>query len=599
MIAPRAFRALPPAVLAVLLRAAAAAAGSPATPAVLADVVLDPNAAADLEENGSLLVHYAVPIVEGDAVFTEIKGGAYVRLSDWETQTWGLRRWDWKDGELVATWTYWSDWKPVPYAQFGVNPRGNGPFWEPVFQAASRGAFLYVPGAGGAIDQVRKDDGVLVARFRPFPGAGRPPTFVTGPVAASGAGVYFNAIALDAMHPWEADTPGSWLVRIAPDGTISKRAYADLVPGAPAAADPCETSFSAAELPFPPSPEASPPTIPCGSPRPAIGAGPAVGADGTVFTVSRAHFDGRYGDVVALSPDLDLLWTASLRGRLADGCGVSVPPTGGPGGCRAGAAPGVDPETNRMPAATVDDSSSAAPVPAPDGSVLYGAATRYNFAQGHLMKFGPGGTFLGAYGFGWDTTPAIDPHDGTYSVVMKENHYDVGSYCGRSPFCPTPRSAAYPDDPAAFFLTRLDASLSPEWRYRNENTRECTRQPDGSLRCVADHPDGFEFCVSLVAVDEGGNVYANSEDGNLYAVDPEGALRGRLFLESADGAAYTPVAVAAGIVYTQNLGHLIAVAASAVRGCAPRSGSGSSPGIRPPVCAAPGPVPVPVVARPR
>ena len=73
---------------------------------------------------------------------------------------------------------------------------------------------------------------------------------------------------------------------------------------------------------------------------------PAVSADGTIFTVSRAHFNQNYGYVVALNPDLTLKWAASLRDRLNDGCGVLVPiaPTPAParGSCRNGANPGLD-----------------------------------------------------------------------------------------------------------------------------------------------------------------------------------------------------------------------------------------------------------------
>ncbi|HKB72596.1 MAG TPA: hypothetical protein VKH46_17325 [Thermoanaerobaculia bacterium] len=591
-------RRRPPALAAAFamllgLAAAAPAAAPPAAPAILADVVLDPNAPAILADAGDLRAHYAVPIVEGGSVYTEVKGGAYTHSSEWETQAWGVRRWDWKDGALVESWTRWSDWTPVPYAQFGTNPYGSGPLWEPVFQPAARGDFLYVPGAGGTIDEIRKEDGALSARIRPFGTAPDPRMFLTGPVVSSDAGVYFNVIALDAENPWNADTPGSWLVRIAPGGAVSTLAYADLS-GAPAADAACEIAFPTAQLPFPPSRDASPPTIPCGSPRPAVGAGPAVGDDGTVYAVARSHFDGRWGWVVALGPDLGFRWAASLRNRLADGCGFAVPPTGGPGGCREGALPGVDPETNQMPAAIVDDSSSAAPVPTPDGSVLYGAATRYNFAQGHLMKFGTGGTFLGSYGFGWDTTPAVYAHDGTYAILLKENRYDVGAYCGFSPFCPASRAAIYPDDPDAYFVTRLDPSLAPEWRFRNTNTQSCSPRPDGSLACVADHPRGFELCVSLVAVGEDGSVYANAEDGNLYAIGSGGALRGRVFLESAEGAAYTPVVLADGVVYAQNLGHLIAVDASAMRGCAP---PGAPSAGRPPICA--GPTSSPALVEPR
>ena len=575
-----------------LIACAASRAGSAAGPPPLADVVLDPNAAANISDNGELLVHYPPPIVEGDAVYTEVKAGDYTGLATWETQTWGVRRWDWKDGALVERWTWWSDWKPVPFAEFGTNPGGAGPLWEPVFQPASSGGLLYVPGAGGSIDAIREEDGVRISRIRPF---ALPGVFVTGPVVASGQGVYGTLVALDPTHPWDADVRGSWVVRIAPGGAVTTASFAGLLPGAPAADAPCEISFPGSDLPFPP-PGLPAPTIPCGSPRAVVGAGAAVAADGTVYLAARSHFDGRYGWLVALGPDLSRRWASSLRGRLSDGCGVAVPPTGGPGGCRAGATRGVDPATGGAPAAIVDDSSSASPVPTPDGGVLYGAYTRYNFAQGHLLKFGPGGAFAAAFSFGWDTTPVVHPHDGTYSIVLKENRYDVGSYCGNQTFCPTPRSTAYPDDPVAYFLTRLDPSLAVESRYRNVTSESCRRLPDGSIACSDAHREGFEFCVSIVAVDDAGVAYANSEDGYLYAVEPGGALRGRVFLESAEGAAYTPVVVASGVVYTQNLGHLIAVPASAIRDCPPAAPPGDARG---PVCPAPEAPRAPIVTRSR
>jgi hypothetical protein len=62
------------------------------------------------------------------------------------------------------------------------------------------------------------------------------------------------------------------------------------------------------------------------------------------------------------------------------------------------------------------------------------------------------------------------------------------------------------------------------------------------------------------AVDAAGVVYANSEDGTLYAIGPDGAPRGKVFLDRALGAAYTPVSIGpGGILYTQNEGHVFAV----------------------------------------
>jgi len=57
-----------------------------------------------------------------------------------------------------------------------------------------------------------------------------------------------------------------------------------------------------------------------------------------------------------------------------------------------------------------------------------GIIGQYNSGRGHVMKFSDAGEFVGAYDFGWDSTPAVYPHDGTYSIVIKDNHYPGGLY---------------------------------------------------------------------------------------------------------------------------------------------------------------------------
>ena len=518
-------------------------------------------------------------------MYAEIKGPTYTQLAAWETQSWGSAAGT--GGRRARRALDFREQLEAGAVQFDTNPFGAGPIWEPVFQAASAGDYLWVPAARGRVFKVRKADGGVQALIDPFDGAADDHTYVAGPVAAGPGGVYFNVIRLDPLHPWDTDAVGSWLVRIAPDGAVSKVSYAGLVPSAPAAAAPCKTRFSSSDLPFPPAPDAVPPTIPCGAQRAALNVTPAFSGDGAVFTVSRAQFNGRFGYLIALGPDLSFRWAASLRDRLHDGCNVGVLTNGAPGGCRPGTADGVDPLTNELPAAVVDDSSSASPVVAPDGSVLYGSNTRYNFAQGHLLKFSGQGTFEAAYGFGWDTTPVIHRHDGTYSIVLKENHYDVGSYCNDQDACPRPRATVTPTDPEAYFVTRLDPGLAVEWQYRGTNTESCTRLPDESLDCVSDHPLGFEFCVNVVAVAGDGTVYANSEDGNLYVIGNDGQFRQSLFLGAAVGAAYTPVVLGRdGSVYTQNFGRMI-VAGNVAPGCAASESSGE----RKADCPAPAPVP--------
>jgi hypothetical protein len=34
---------------------------------------------------------------------------------------------------------------------------------------------------------------------------------------------------------------------------------------------------------------------------------------------------------------------------------------------------------------------------------------------------------MAVFDFGWDSTPAVFSHDGTYSIVIKDNHYDEES----------------------------------------------------------------------------------------------------------------------------------------------------------------------------
>jgi hypothetical protein len=271
--------------------------------------------------------------------------------------------------------------------------------------------------------------------------------------------------------------------------------------------------------------------------------------------------------LVAINPDLTKKWAASLRDRLHDGCGVPVssggwlPPNGTPGGCRAGAQLGVDPATNRPGDGTVIDSQSSTPTVAPDGTILYGAYTRYNYSQGHLMHFDANGNFLNAFGFGWDYTPGIYSHDGTWSIVIKNNHYsDLGSYCDDPTACPADRTASNPASPQAYFVSQLSSNLTLEWSLQNTNTQSCSRNSDGTLTCVSDHPNGFEWCVNAPVIDANGTVYANSEDGNVYQIGQGGVLKQKIFQQLAIGASYTPASLGGdGKIYTQNAGHLFVV----------------------------------------
>ena len=526
---------------------------------IIQDIVYDPFVSEEQAANdGELLVHYQVPIINGNDVYMEFKSGNFTNTDHWETQDWSEKRLSWQNGQLVEVWNHDSDWKPVPFAS---RITFNGPFWEPVYHPVLVGNFIYIPEGGGTVSKVNTSDGTVAATINPFGTMEDHTIFVAGALSADKNGnVYYNAIKLTQDKPWEDNVVDSWLVKIASNDTASKVRYATLTPNAPAATDPCKIAFSQSLLPWPPSPDAVPPTTPCGSQRPGINVAPAIASDGTIYTVSRGHFVTRYNYLIAVNPNLTLKWNASLRDHLSDGCGVLLP-IGGPGGCRTGAHVGVDPEVNDSGPGRVLDDGSSSPTIAPDGSIIYGSYTRYNWAQGHLMKFSSTGQFQSSYPFGWDITPGIYSHDLTDSVVIKDNHYGgLGSYCNVESICPSDRTATHPNYPEEYFITQLNPTLGVEWRFKNTNTLSCTRDANGNVTCVSDHPHGFEWCVNGMATDAGGVVYANSEDGNLYAINQGGTLKQNLFQQLAVGAAYTPASIARdGKIYSQNAGHLFVV----------------------------------------
>ena len=541
---------------------------------IAADVVYDPLVQA--LNDGDLLVHYQVPLVDGNSVFMESKTGEYT-AGDYATQQWHQNKFTWVRGQLTKEWTFDSDWAP---------PGNQHVFWEPVYHAVLANGFVYDPGAGGTIFKLDKATGAAITRINPFGTLIDAHTYTVSPISVDAAGnLYYNVLKLkDNGSFYQNDAVDSWLVKVAPDDSIQTVSYTGLNPRAPAPTDLCYNVFGESQLPWPPSPDAIPGQVTCGLQRVAINIAPAIAPDGTIYSVTRAHFISRHGYLVALKPDLTLKWAASLRGDdtvpgdyfsggyFHDGCNDGTAASAGSmfplngqtsiGGCRAGARAGVDPATNRRGGGRVLDDSSSTPTVAPDGSIFYGAFERYDYDQGELMHFSATGQFLNSFNFGWDLTPAIYQHDGTYSVVIKNNHYgDVGSYCNVEAFCPSDRTGSNPASPEEYFVTQLSPSLTVEWSFKNTNTLSCSRAADGSVSCVSDHPFGFEWCVNAAVVDRNGVVYANSEDGNLFAILQGGTLKQKIFQQLALGAAYTPASIGAdGRIYTQNAGHLFVVA---------------------------------------
>lgn len=562
---------------------------------IKADIIYDPFIEQEKAEEvvvfgqPVLTVHEQVPLTDGDDVYMETKTGTYNSCNPagawftqgaacgpntWNTIIWNETKFSWRDGKLEKMWSYATDWKPEPNGFLLVG-------WEPVFHAAEANGFIYVPGAGGSVWKVDKRSGEAISHIEPLNGISQiaANTFVSSPLSADEDGnIYYNAIELadpSLGDPWfQNDVQGAWLVKVTPSGASSSVPYATLLPNAPEGfAQTCPGTFydldpgDGSTLPWPPvgfvGTNQVPPPIICGSQRPPLNVAPAIGRDGTIFTASFAHFNEMQSYLVAInSKDLTTKWASSLQNLFHDGCGVTLliaapGVTNQPQSCRNRATPGVDPTTNAPGSGIIFDTTSSSPTVLPDGSVLFGVNGEYN--QGHLMKFDARGNFLGSYTFGFDETPAVYRHDDTYSIVIKDNragpYYCLGF---NNPVCTFPVTGP-------FYITQLDSRMNVEWHFQSTNTESCTRQPDGTLQCVSDHPNGFEWCVNMIAVDKHGHVYANSEDGNVYEV-PQGQHgvftepTGRLFLNAAFGAAYTPLSIGPdGKISTQNNGHLFVV----------------------------------------
>ena len=572
----------------------------------LADIMYDKFATQEKAEAAAavgepaLLVHYQAPLIDGNDIYMMTRTGTYISCSPvgawqsgakcgpntWNSMIWNESRFTWENGQLIHIWDFPSDWKPAPD---NLNGAGIGVL-EPVFHAADANNFIYVPGAGGTIWKVNKTDGTPAKQINPLASAGivASNTYVLSPLTADPQGnIFYNVIQFtdpSVGNPWESDPVNSWLVKVTPQDATSIVRYETLTPNAPPANNMCEVPYSFAydpstTLPWPPAP-APPattpppaPTLRCGPQRPGANVAPAIAPDGkTIYTASRAHnIGGVESFLIAVNSDLTPKWAAPMQHLLSDGCGVIVPINDSTNSnvnyCRFGTTVGFDPNTNTMGSAAIVDQGSSSPTVLPDGSVVLGVFTFYNAGRGHLLHFDALGNYLNEFDFGWDSTPGVYTHpDRTYSVIIKDNHYPVPLYCGGNTGCQNVQPVYYitqvnPTKPDPVIVGKM----LTEWSFQSTNTQSCTRNPDGTVTCVSDHPNGFEWCINMPAVDMNGTVYVNSEDGNIYALAQGNSgvftvAQANLFLNLALGAAYTPLAIGPdGRFYTQNNGHLFVV----------------------------------------
>ena len=223
----------------------------------------------------------------------EFKSGTYNK-NRYSTQTWGETGFEWRSGQLRPIWSFASDWKA---------PGSQNDFWEPVFRAVLANGFVYVPGAGGTLFKLDENSGAVVSRINPFDSLDASIIVAGVPTVDTGGHVVYNAIkqfnAGNGVSFYQHDIVDSWLVKVSPDDSTAKVSYSVLVSRTAGNSQPasrphdlCLTVFSDAELPWPPDPAAVPGSSPCGTMRPALNAARAIGADGTIYVVTRTHLLG-------------------------------------------------------------------------------------------------------------------------------------------------------------------------------------------------------------------------------------------------------------------------------------------------------------------
>src|SRR5262245_3549895 len=189
----------------------------------LADIVYDPLVPAETGANqGELLAHYQVPLIDGSSIFMEFKSGTYNK-NRYDTEIWGENGFQWINGQLTQIWSFTSDWKA---------PGSQGDFWEPVFHAVLANGYIYVPGAFGTIFKLRKSDGGVVSRINPFSGLD-PTIIVAGVLSVDSTGnIYYNAI--QQFNPgtgisfYAHDIVDSWLVKVNPLDSVATMSYSVL-----------------------------------------------------------------------------------------------------------------------------------------------------------------------------------------------------------------------------------------------------------------------------------------------------------------------------------------------------------------------------------
>ncbi len=428
--------------------------------------------------NGSLLIHYGSPVISAhNTVIAPVRtanGGVRVEARAGSN---GALLWSADTDYVLGTPTA-SAWTP----SYGI--------------ALTPGNRLYFAGADGKIfyrDDVDNPIGTVKSFVVPIMQAGGFVSIINAALTVDASGTLFFAFGADRHNQ-----PGSSIVRMTADGTMTLVAMESLVP-----------------------------PILVGSRRtfPSTNAAPALSPDGaTLYAV----INGSNGDFLTSATYLVALdaKTLALKSRVAL----------------------LDPATNAL--ARVSDNSTASPTVGPDGDVYFGVlesnAPAHNF-RGWLLHYDATLTVAKTpAAFGWDDTASVVPAamvptytgPSTYLLAIKYNNYGgVGTGDGRN------RMAIV--DPGTVQTDTISGQP-----VMKEVLTILGPTPDPGF------PGGVkEWCINTAAVDPfTRSVLVNSEDGMLYRWSlVTNTFTEQIRLGDEIGEAYTPTVIGPdGAVYAIN-----------------------------------------------
>ena len=290
----------------------------------------------------------------------------------------------------------------------------------------------------------------------------------------------------------------------------------------------------------------------CGPQVPGFNAAPAIADDGTVYVVSSAYGNESYSYMMSVNPGyFDVNWSRSLRDQLTTAAASTSrmhrPARWRWSDCTDGAPMGVDPETGLPPAGWVDVGSTSSPVVHARRPRAVRLAQLLQRERGHLFEFSRAGKVLGTYDFGWDLTPAVARSAARRASSSRTTTTAVHAGHRSGP--------VLPDDARR----RARAGLAvPEHRDQElrapaRRQRELHGRSPARLRVVhqrsRDRRERHDVC---------------EQRGRQRLRDgADGQVRDHLLLDTALGAAYTPVVLdREGRVYALNAGHLYVVGAT-------------------------------------